>query len=121
MAKKIGAFAVYAIDDTGETHWFAQGSEPPAWAAKQLGDHCFEGGEGVFDEAGANQPVVHADAITPEAADADESDGPPPKAGKGSGEDKWRAYAERHGVDVSEAEGRDDVIAALEDAGVAVE
>jgi hypothetical protein len=47
--------------------------------------------------------------------------GPPPRAGKGSGEDKWRAYAEEQGVDVSEAEGRDDVIAALEEADVPVE
>jgi len=56
-----------------------------------------------------------------EDGDADEEVPIPPKAGKGSGEDKWRAYAAAQGVDVTDIEDRNDIIAALKDAGVPVE
>lgn len=46
---------------------------------------------------------------------------PPPRAGKGSGEDKWRAYAAEKGVDVSHIEDRNEIIAFLEEQGVPVE
>lgn len=42
---------------------------------------------------------------------------PPPKAGKGSGEDAWRTYADAVGVEVPADASRDDVIAAIETAG----
>lgn len=45
----------------------------------------------------------------------------PPRAGAGSGGGAWRAYAEDHGVAVPDDAGRDDVIAALDAAGVATE
>jgi hypothetical protein len=123
MGKKVGEFAVHGIlDENGEPHSFLPGTEPPAWAVKQMGDHCFEGGEDLFNEDGALAPVIHHDAVLPDPRGGGESsDGPPPKAGKGSGEDKWRAYAEEQGVDVSDAEGRDEIIAALEEADVPVE
>lgn len=117
MAKKIGEFAVHLSDENGQLHSFLPGSEPPTWAAKQLGDHCFEGGEKLFNEDGVPQPVIHHDAVVSEPS----GDGPPPRAGKGSGEDRWRSYAESKGVDVSDAEGREDVIARLEESGVPVE
>lgn len=43
---------------------------------------------------------------------------PPPKNGKGSGTDAWVAYAAAHGVEVGEDAKRDDVISALDAAGV---
>jgi hypothetical protein len=122
MGKKIGQFAVHGVlDKDGEPHSFLPGTEVPAWAEKQLGDHCFEGGEDLFNEDGSVAPVIHHDAVLPEPRGGESSDGPPPKAGKGSGEDKWRAYAEEQGVDVSDVEGRDEIIAVLEEEGVAVE
>jgi hypothetical protein len=102
MAKTLGQYAVHVYDDGGVLHSFLPGQEVPDWAAKNMGPHCFATSDEV-DDAG------------------DVHDGPPPQHGRGSGEDKWRAYAENHGVDVSAAEGRDDVIAALEAAGVPVE
>lgn len=42
----------------------------------------------------------------------------PPRAGKGSGVDAWRAYAEQHGVTVDDNAERGEIIAALQDAGV---
>lgn len=85
-------------DRLGNVQSFGPGDEVPGWAAEQITNpNVWEGGE------------------------APDGDGPPPKAGKGSGEDKWRAYAERQGVDVSEADGRDDVITLLELAEVPTE
>lgn len=43
---------------------------------------------------------------------------PPRRAGRGSSAEAWRAYAELVGVDVGQDAGRDDIIAACEQAGV---
>lgn len=97
-------------DDDGIVHSFGppDGDNIPAWAKKQITNpKVWEGGEddgdGVGDGGGDNPPS------------------PPPKSGKGSGEDQWRAYAEAVGVDVSEADSRDDVITLLELAEVPTE
>lgn len=101
---KIGEYAVHLHDDNGVLVSLLPGDDVPGWAVGRIGKHALASGDDV-----------NADVSD------DSSDAPPPKAGKGSGEDKWRAYADRHGVDVSGAEGRDDVIAALDQAGVPVE
>jgi hypothetical protein len=51
------------------------------------------------------------------------ADGPPPRAGAGSGTDAWKAYAASFDppVEVAEDAKRDDVIAAIEAAGHPVE
>lgn len=49
------------------------------------------------------------------------SDGPPPRAGAGSGKDAWKDYAAANGVDVSDDATRDEIIAAVESAGVPVD
>lgn len=122
MGKKaIGQYAVALTGPDGVTHSFPPGStDYPDWAAKKMGPHCFEGGEDLFNEDGFLQAVIHHDAVIPEPRGGS-GDGPPPRAGKGSGEDKWRAYAEANGVDVSGVDGRDEIIGACEDAGVPVE
>lgn len=91
---------VALFDESGVLQQFGPGDTPPEWACKRITNPA------VWD-----QPAKAAQVV----------DGPPPRAGKGSGEDKWRAYAESVGVDVSAAEGRDDIIAALQEAGVPVE
>jgi hypothetical protein len=100
-------------DDDGLTHSFGPPTDfddLPGWAKKKV----------------KNPKVLGEDN---EAEDDDESSGggdpdaggPPPKSGNGSGEDKWRAYADEVHVDVSELKGRDAIIAALEAAGVRTE
>lgn len=42
----------------------------------------------------------------------------PPRAGKGSSRDAWALFAANHGVQVGDDDTRDDIIAALADAGV---
>ncbi|GAA1714498.1 hypothetical protein [Brachybacterium phenoliresistens] len=62
------------------------------------------------------------DDIDPETlgdagAQGEERPTPPPKAGKGSGPEAWRAYAEKVDVEVPADASREDVIAAVDAAG----
>lgn len=63
-----------------------------------------------------------AEPVTPvpdvDDADQPELPEPPPRSGRGSGETAWRAWAAQAGVDVSDADGRDEIIDACERAGV---
>lgn len=45
----------------------------------------------------------------------------PPRGGAGSGRDAWAGYAARHGVVVDDEDSREDIIAALDEAGVPTE
>jgi hypothetical protein len=86
-------------DDNGnvvDTQWFGPGDALPAWA---------------------EAAITHDKAYAEESS----SDGPPPKAGRGSGLDAWKAYASVHEVEVPDGASKDDVIAALESAGVPTE
>lgn len=47
--------------------------------------------------------------------------GAPPKSGKGSGDEAWRSYAASNGVEVDDDAKRDQIIAALDEAGVPTE
>lgn len=49
------------------------------------------------------------------------TDGPPPKGGPGSGAPAWREYAASKQVEVPADASREDVIAALDEAGVPTE
>lgn len=69
-------------------------------------------------------PKAWADGELPsgsEVADGSASDEAPPRAGKGSGREEWAAFAESRGVHVDEDDKRDDIIAALAEAGVVEE
>ncbi|MET7395614.1 hypothetical protein ABZS66_19200 [Dactylosporangium sp. NPDC005572] len=48
----------------------------------------------------------------------DSASKPPPRAGAGSDRESWAAYATRNGVDVAADAKRDEIIAALDTAGV---
>lgn len=111
---KLGQYAVHLTDEAGVLHSFLPGQEVPSWAAQQLGPHCFQPGQGGADPSAGELPLT-VDDHEPAAA------GPPPRSGKGSGEGAWRKYAEDAGVDVTAIDGRDDIIAACEDAGIPVE
>lgn len=74
-------------------------------------------------EAGTVPPPEVAKAITnpdawedstPPAAEESDDAEEPPRSGKGSGEDAWRAYAERLGINVPDDASRDDIIALVD-------
>jgi hypothetical protein len=79
-------------------------SKIPAGVAKKIGDHAW------------------TDADQDEAADdggqSTTGDEAPPRSGRGSGVDAWRAFAERHELDVAADASREDIIAAAESAGL---
>lgn len=81
-------FAVFGPDD-----------DVPGWAAKQIGDHCWEGG-------------ASSEAATAAGAEA------PPRGGPGSGRDAWVAYCEANGVEVGDDDKQSDLIAKCEQAGL---
>jgi hypothetical protein len=115
MSKKLGSLSCYALDKEDNAVWFYPGDELPDWAAKQMGDHVFDKGDGGADPSPSPSPSPKR----PHPADS--GDGPPPKAGAGGGRDAWAAYAESKGVEVADDAKRDHIIAELEKAGVPVE
>lgn len=79
---------------------------------------------GATYEAGSVPPADVAEQITNPACWGDvpsADDGPPPMSGKGSGVKAWADYAAANDVEVGEDASREDIVAALTDAGVAVE
>ncbi|AQW55291.1 hypothetical protein ACIQPP_05580 [Streptomyces violaceusniger] len=79
-------------------------SQVPADVAKRIGDHAW------------------TDGAEPAEAPADESGGSdveaPPRSGRGSGIDAWRAFAQQHDVEFAADANREDIIAACEAAGI---
>lgn len=67
-------------------------------------------------------PKAWEDGEVPTAAVSGEvtgsGSGEPPRSGKGSARDAWEAFAADHGVHVEDDDSRDDIIAALAEAGV---
>jgi hypothetical protein len=80
---------------------FGPDDDLPDWAAEQMGAHCFEGG-------------VHPHADRPEGT-------PPPRNGPGSSKDAWAEYAIEKDVEVPPDASREQIIAALADAGIPVD
>ena len=97
---------VYVTGPDG-VEWFGPDDDVPEWAARKMGAHCFEDGEHPYPD----EP----------AAESDVQDVPPPKAGPKSSKEAWAVYAEQVGVDVSGCGSRDEIIAAVSDAGHPVE
>lgn len=97
--------SVYVLDDKGAGRVFGPGDDVPKWAALKMGAHCFEGGVHPYPGGGAAAAV----------------EGPPAKAGPGSSKAAWLAYAAGHGVELDGEPSREDIIAALDAAGIATE
>lgn len=91
-------WVVYGPDDEVPAEHAALITNPKAWA---------------HDEA----PTKDVTGEEPKAASATELS-EPPRAGAGSGRDAWVAFAASRGVHVEDEDKRDDIIAALADAGV---
>lgn len=99
---------VHVRDLAGRTAVFGPGDDVPAWARKQITNPK---AWGVVEPADSSQAEVSA----PAGVGVIEA---PPRSGRGSGVEAWRAFAERKGVDVDQDATREDVIAACEAAGV---
>ena len=78
-------------------------SKVPADVAKRIGDHAWTDAD---QDDGAEQQTGGGQSPTPVEA--------PPRSGRGSGVDAWRAFAEQHELDVAADASREDIIAAAE-------
>ena len=96
------------------------------------GNRLVKGDSGIVFEVSAavasgligNKTAAYIDDESGPAAVVDGAAGgppPPPKAGPKSSKDVWAAYATANGVDVSGCGSRDEMIAALTDAGIPTE
>ncbi len=85
---------VHVLDDRGVASAFGPDDAVPAWAARKMGFHCWEGD-------------VH-----PMGKDAPSE--PPPKSGPGSSVQAWSEYASAQGVTVDDAATREQIVNALD-------
>lgn len=91
---------VHVQQDDGTHAIFGPDDDVPAWAVAKISN------PNVWDE--------HPDEVSPAAPD-----GVPAKGGPGATRQLWADYAESQGVAVREDWKRDDIIAAMEAAGLA--
>jgi hypothetical protein len=79
---------------------------PPA-VAKRIGDHAW-----TDADSSAEMPSPAGEGGSGKTDEA------PPRSGRGSGVEAWRAYAEQNDLDVAADASREDIIAAAEGAGL---
>lgn len=112
---------VHVSDDAGQSHVFGPDDQVPDWAAEKITNPAAWDGD-----APADGPSDEQDAPTDEPPDDEDGpadgdapdDGPPPQSGRGGGRAAWAAYAAANDVEVADGATRDDIIAALNAAGV---
>lgn len=109
---------VHVLDPaTGRHKVFVAGSTPPdEWAKRINNPDVWE----QESEAPVEQPAKEEPAKGPAKEEPEKSDAPP-RHGRGSSKEAWAKFASEHGVFVGEDDSRDDIIAALESAGVVEE
>lgn len=128
MAKNKSGFAVHVTDPKGAVVCIKPGGEIPPWAKTQITNpYVLKGEIPDGDPVVVDEDAVDDDDQVDDEQDDDDQDddggdgdGPPPKAGPGSGTDRWAAYAAKRNVDV-DGLNKAGIIAALADAGVPVE
>lgn len=107
MARVLNARTVVRNPQTAAVVSLPAGTKVPAWAEDLVGDHLTTGGRKAAGGE-ATQPVAPVNPLKVPEAPAPPS--APPRAGRGSGIEAWKTYAEAIGVEVPDDAQRDDVI-----------
>lgn len=129
MGKKL-AYTFHLDDPDGNPQVLLKGTDAPDWAQKALKGHS-----GPYEDDGSDtpdeEPVGPTEDVRPEGTASEVTPvgtqgagavgNPPPKAGPGASKKAWQDYAAANGVDTADAESRDDVIDAVNRAGVPTE
>ncbi|MEW1867040.1 hypothetical protein AB0420_02380 [Streptomyces caelestis] len=109
MARRLRTYV--HVDGTA----YGPGDDVPAEVAERIGDHAWET-DGDQDDGeptvGYTDPAAQQSTTPPNGGEA------PPRSGRGSGVEAWRQFAEQNDLDVPADAGREDIIAAAEDAGL---
>lgn len=129
MGKKL-AVNVVVPDSSGQPMTFLAGAEVgsgegqiPQESADTLGDHVWEGYDGTAADRNASQSAP-GPGTTESVEDFKPDTGAgdvPPMGGAGSGKDAWAEYATGLGVEVTDDDTRDDIVARVKAAGHPVE
>lgn len=112
-------------DEHGELVFLFAGDEAPEWAKSQLGKHLFEKSESpksVSESIADGETVRSAAGKLPvvEAKEEEEEKGvTQPKRGASAA--AWRKYASAAGVNIEKGMTRDEIVEAVEAAGIEVE
>lgn len=109
MARRLNTFV------TVDGEWYGPDDDVPDDVAKRIGDHAWDDGDQGDDEPADVGFVDPSAQQSPTPTGAGEA---PPRSGRGSGIEAWRAYAERNGIGTDSDMTREDIIAAAEDAGL---
>jgi hypothetical protein len=99
------------------------GSKLPKWAEDLVGDHLTAGGQttaggGATTPADPVVPVAPVEDTPPASTGGDEvvvEATEPPRAGRGSGIEPWKAYAASLGIEVPEDATRDSIVELVDD------
>lgn len=112
---------VWVADEKGRRTLFAPGDDVPAWATGLIRNPR----AWADADAPAPAPAAPAAEVPPEPVDdpapatsAAPVGTPPPRNGKGSSRAAWAAYATSNGVTPAEDDQRDEIIDALDEAGI---
>lgn len=103
MARTLNAY-VY-VNGVG----YAPGDAVPDDVAKKIGAHAWTSEE----EPDAQAPASGSGGVGDPVPAADEVKAPP-RSGRGSGTEAWRAYADAIGVDYADGAERDEIIIAVD-------
>lgn len=107
---------VHITDEHGAPHVFGPDDDVPGWAAKKIRNpHVWADDGGREQQAAATRTGEQTGGETGEQTGGTDV---PPMSGRGSGREAWAVYAAAHDVDVPEGATREDIVQALEGAGV---
>lgn len=109
---------VHVVEPGGEgrSATFGPADDLPDWAVEAITN------PDVWDGPAPEAPPVKSESqADPKPNENSAAGSPPPKGGAGSGAQAWREYAASKGVVVADDATREDIIAALTEAGVPTE
>ena len=99
---------------------FGPNDRLPDWAVQAISNPAAWVGDVWPGQEAADQAERDAEEAARRSAAGGQGgdEEPPPRNGSGSGVDAWADYSRRHGVEVPAEAKREDIIAALDTAGV---
>ncbi|WP_405375981.1 MULTISPECIES: hypothetical protein [unclassified Microbacterium] len=120
MARRLNTYVHVHVDGISQVYG-PEDKIPGAVAALITNPAVWEGADAEeVDDADKVPAPQEPEEVPAEAAPADAAK-IPPKSGRGSGVPAWRDYADRNGFEMDDDVTREEIISALEEAGIPTE